>query len=125
MNQTVIIVIGVILFALVTAGIYAVGLRKKIHEEERLTEMLLNNGALRVKNYLKEHDTVTEAGIGYIIEDVQAKEFHSRKTAVIADGQDFQKQLIPYMLRHQHIVRVKGEKGETLYALKQRRNSNE
>lgn len=117
MNQTVIIVIGVILFALATAVLYAIGLRKKMNEEERLTEMLLNNGALRVRKYLKQHETVTEDGIGYIIEDVHAREFHSKKTAVIARGADFQKQLIEYMMRHDYISRIKDEKGETLYTL--------
>ena len=117
MNQTLIIVIGVILFALATAVLYAIGLRKKMNEEERLTEMLLNNGALRVRKYLKQHETVTEDGIGYIIEDVRAREFYSRKMAVIARGADFQKQLIEYMLRHDYIRRTKDEKGETLYTL--------
>lgn len=36
LNHTLIIVIGIFLFAMVTAGLYAVGLRKKVTENERV-----------------------------------------------------------------------------------------
>lgn len=116
LNHTLIIVIGIFLFALVTAGLYAVGLRKKVTENERMTGMLLNNAALRVVKYLKEHDTVTADGIGFLIKEVKAKEFYSKKTAVIVNGEPFRDKLIDYMLRGKHIVRVR-ENGKTLYKL--------
>ena len=42
------IIVGVILFALATAILYIIGMKKKMNEEKRLFEMLLNNGAYRV-----------------------------------------------------------------------------
>ena len=118
MNHTLYIIIGVLLFALASATLYTMGLRKRARQNDNLTEMLLNNAALRVVNYLKkEHDTITPKGIGALITDVKAKEFHSRKTAVIADGKQFQDQLIDYMLRRNYITEDKDKKGRTVYHL--------
>lgn len=116
MSHTLILIITVLLFAIVTAILYMIGLRKKVTENERLLGMLLNNAALRVVKYLKEHETITADGIGYLIKEVKAREFYSKKTAVITNGADFQKQLIDYMIRNGHIAKVK-EKGKTVYTL--------
>ncbi len=118
MSHTLILITTVLLFAFVTAILYMIGLRKKVTENERLTEMLLNNAALRVVKYLKEHDTITEDGIGYLIKEVKAREFHSKKTAVITNGKDFQKKLIDYMIRRNHIIKLKKRvKGKVVYTL--------
>ena len=49
------IIIGTILFAIATAILYVIGMKKKMNEEKKLFEMLLNNGAYRVVKYLKTH----------------------------------------------------------------------
>ena len=92
-----VIVIGIILFALATMLLYGIGLKRKATEDKRLNDMLLNNGARRVLSYLKDHDQVTKNEIGYIIEDVKASEFHSRKTAIITDGKAFQDKLVQFV----------------------------
>lgn len=117
MNHTLYIIIGILLFAVASATLYVIGLRKKMHENENLVEMLLNNGAVRVRKYLKEHDTITADGIGYVIEDVKAREFYSKKMATIRNGADFQAQLIDYMLRRNYLTEDKNDKGETVYRL--------
>lgn len=116
MNHTLILIIAILMFAVITAILYMIGLRKKVTENERLTEMLLNNAALIVVKYLKDHDTVTEDGIGYLIKEIKAREFYSKKTAVITNGKNFQKELIDYMIRRNHISKVK-IKGKTCYKL--------
>lgn len=116
MSHTLVLIITIFLFAVVTALLYMIGLRKKVTENERLLEMLLNNAALRVVKYLKEHDTITADGIGYLIKEVKAKEFYSKKTAVITNGADFQKQLVDYMIRRGHIAKVR-DKGKIVYTL--------
>lgn len=116
MSHTLILIITVLLFAVVTAILYMIGLRKKVTENERLTGMLLNNGALRVVKYLKEHETITEDGIGHLVKEVKAKEFYSKKTAVITNGAEFQEKLIDYMLRRNHIQKMR-VKGKTVYTL--------
>lgn len=117
MNHTLYIIIGILLFAVASATLYVIGLRKKMHENENLVEMLLNNGAVRVRKYLKGHDTITADGIGYVIEDVKAREFYSKKMATIRNGADFQAQLIDYMLRRNYLTEDKNDKGETVYRL--------
>lgn len=121
MNHTLILIIAVLMFAFITSALYIIGLRKKMTENERLKDMLLNNAALKVTKYLKDHETVTEDGIGYLIKEVKAREFHSKKTAVIRDGKDFQKELIDYMLRRNYITKS-AVKGKTYYKLSEKEN---
>ena len=116
MSHTMIIVIGIILFALATMLLYGIGLKRKATEEKRLNDMLLNNSARRVLKYLKNHDYVTKDEIGYIIEDVKAREFHSKKTAVISDGKAFQDELADFMLEKDYICEAK-IKGRRVYVL--------
>ncbi|MFC2662054.1 MAG: hypothetical protein ACFNYI_02780 [Eubacterium sp.] len=117
MKQIMIIILGILLFAIVTACLYLIGLRKKLTENQRLSEMLLNNGALRVRKYLKTHGYVREEEIGPLLQNVRAHEFGSRNTAVIASGEDFQEQLIEYMLGHNFLKKTEGVDGEALYYL--------
>ena len=85
-------------------------------KEKRLNDMLLNNSARRVLKYLKNHDYVTKDEIGYIINDVKASEFHSKKTAVISDGRIFQDELAGFMLEKGYICEAK-IKGRRVYVL--------
>ncbi len=116
MSQTMVIVIGIILFALATMLLYVIGLKRKMNEEKRLNDMLLNNSARRVLDYLKDHDCVTKNEIGYIIQDVRAKEFHSKKTAIISDGKAFQDELLRFMLEKGYICK-ENKKGRRVYVL--------
>ena len=102
-----VIVIGIILFALATMLLYGIGLKRKATEDKRLNDMLLNNGARRV---LRKNE------IGYIIEDVKASEFHSRKTAIITDGKAFQDKLVQFMLDKGYICKA-NRKGRRVYVL--------
>ena len=124
MNQWAIIIIGIILFALATMLLYFIGLKRKMGEQRRLEEMLLNNGARKVIGYLKSHEKATADEIGSIIEDIRAREFHSSKAAVISDGDLFKHRLIDYMLEKEYICSEK-ENGGTFYVLPERnRNLN-
>lgn len=114
-------VVGVILFAIAAAILYMIGMKKKMNQDERLVEMLLNNGAYRVVKYLKSHGEITLKGIGYVIKDISAKEFGSSKKAIIQDGRAFQDRLVEYMLNNGHIVEAEGndkrKKSEKVYKL--------
>lgn len=102
------IIVGIILFAIATVILYVIGMKKKMNEDKRLFEMLLNNGAYRVVKYLKTHGSITLKGIGYVIKDISAKEFGSSKKAVIKDGRAFQDSLLDYMLKERYIVAAPG-----------------
>ena len=117
MRQTLVIIMGIFMFAVITAILYLIGLRKKMTENQRLTEMLLNNGALRVRKYLKKYGYIRETEIASVILNVKAHEFGSRKTAMITSGDDFQEQLIEYMLDQHYLLKTRGSDGEALYYL--------
>lgn len=106
------IIVGIILFAVATAILYIIGMKKKMNEDKRLFDMLLNNGAYRVVKYLKTHESITLKGIGYVIKDISAKEFGSSKKAVIKDGRAFQDSLLDYMLKEGYIVGAPGNEKE-------------
>lgn len=108
------IIVGVILFAIATAILYVIGMKKKMNEDQRLLEMLLNNGTYRVVKYLKTHESITLKGIGYVIKDISAKEFGSSKKAIIKDGRAFQDSLLDYMLKEGYIVSAEGSENKRM-----------
>lgn len=120
MNNLVYLGSGILLFALATIILYIMGLKRKMTEEQRLMDMLLNNSARRVVDYLKDHDSVTMDGIGYICKDVKAKEFMASKTAIIQDGSLFQKRIVEFMLGRDLIEKCGTDKGKALYCLKKK-----
>ncbi|XVG95445.1 hypothetical protein ACGCUQ_01300 [Eubacteriales bacterium KG127] len=112
LGQTGTIIIGVILFAIASATLYLIGMKKRMTEDERLRDMLLNNGALRVVKYLKTHETISLKGIGFVIKDISAREFGSSKKAIIKDGRAFQDSLLDYMLEKGYIVQSPGNENK-------------
>lgn len=108
LGQTATIIIGVMLFAIASSTLYLIGMKKRINEDERLRDMLLNNGALRVVKYLKTHESISLKGIGFVIKNISAREFGSSKKAIIKDGRAFQDSLLDYMLERGYIVQSPG-----------------
>ena len=92
------VLLGIFLFAVVTAVLVVWGMRKAYFQRETLTNMLLSKSAERVMRHLKTHDTVTEAQMRKLAEGVQATEFHSRRRATVQEGKVFTAQLIDAML---------------------------
>ncbi|MCI5698188.1 MAG: hypothetical protein PUG43_05605 [Clostridiales bacterium] len=121
LGQILTMVMGVILFAIAAAILYMIGMKKKMNQDERLVEMLLNNGAYRVVKYLRSHGEITLKGIGYVIKDISAKEFGSSKKAIIQDGRAFQDRLLEYMIKNGYIVEGEGndrrKKSDKVYKL--------
>lgn len=114
---------GILLFAISTSILYIIGIKRRMTEEKRLTDMLINNGAVRVINYLKKHDTITADGIGYLIKEIKAKEFMSSKTAIVQDGRAFQKRIIEFMLERNYIEEAGFDKGKKTYRLAEKKRS--
>ena len=99
MRQTLVIIMGIFLFAVITAILYLIGLRKKMTENQRLTEMLLNNGALRVRKYLKKYGYIRETEIASVILNVKAHEFGSRRDCQVkCDGIFFHPRFLALIL---------------------------
>lgn len=108
---------GILLFAIAFCVIYIIGLKKKEGQAERLNNMLLNNAAIKVKKYLKEHEIITESGIALVAKETKAREFGSKHTAIVRDGKEFSNGLIRYMLNRDIIEECGMEKGQKTYRL--------
>lgn len=103
---------GVLLFAVVTAGLVLWGMRKAYFQRENLMKMLLSKSAAKVMEYLKTHGSITEAEMTKLVDGVSASEVFSRNRAVV-QGRAFTKQLIDVMTRDGLIECVK--QGKTVY----------
>lgn len=108
--------LGIFLFAVVTAVLMVWGMRKAYFQRETLTKMLLSKSAERVMRHLKTHDTITEPQMRKLVEGVQATEGRTRAT-VQAD-RAFTAQLIDAML-HDGLIEPH-QKGRQVYRKKEK-----
>ncbi len=115
--------LGILLFAVVTAVLVVWGMRKAYFQRETLSNMLLSKGAERVMRHLKTHDTITEAEVRKLVKDVQATEFYSRRRASVREDRVFTAQLIDAML-HDGLIEP-AQKGRQIYRKKERETKKE
>lgn len=108
------VILGVLLFAAVTAVLYAWGLSKSLGQQEDLTRNLLSACGSRVVRHLKKHDTITEAETAALIEGMTVGQFWSRKKLKVQDGKKVAGQVIDFLLGQQYIESA----GKGAYRLK-------
>ena len=108
--------LGIFLFAVVTAVLVVWGMRKAYFQRQTLTKMLLSKSAERVMRHLKDHDTITEPEMRKLVTGIQATEFHSRSRATVQADSAFTTQLIDAMLHDGLIEPV--QKGRQIYRKK-------
>ena len=53
------IVLWILIVAVITAGLYAWGVKKSMEQQQNLLRMLYQKGSDKVLHYLKKHDTIT------------------------------------------------------------------
>lgn len=121
MNQTILIIVGVLFFAITTAVLYAIGLKKKMQEDEVLAQKLLHNSSRKVIDYLKTHDQISMKEIEKIIQGVSAKNFYSGKTAIVANSKEFKEQLVDFLIKNDYLVRTSNKKEYKLSSKKNRK----
>ena len=97
------IILGIVLFAVVTAILYVWGLRKSMFQGEDLTRILLNRCGNKVVKYLKKHGTITEKQMAQEIRGVTAGEFWSKKRMMVQHPEKFVQQVIDFLLEQQYI----------------------
>lgn len=97
------VILGVLMFAAVTAVLYAWGLSKSLGQQEDLTRNLLSACGSRVVKYLKKHDTITTAEAAELIEGVTVGQFWSHKKLKVQDGKKVAGQVIDFLLGQQYI----------------------
>lgn len=94
-------ILGILLFAAVTAILYVWGLRKSMTQAANLERVLMSKCATRVLAYLKHHPTITQKEIARQIQTVKAGQFWSRRQVQVQDAPTFAKKLTQYMLEQQ------------------------
>lgn len=100
------IILGIFLFAAVTALLYIWGLRKSMSQQEDLNRILLNRCGNKIVKYLRHHESMTEAEIAREITGVKAEEFWSKRRLVVKDPKKLTKQVVAFLLDQQYIELV-------------------
>ena len=103
------ILLGILLFAVVTAVLYAWGLKKSMSQQEDLTRMLLSKCGRRVLNYLKKHEIITLAEIARQIDGVKVGQAWSRKRLTVMEPEKFAAQVAEFLLDQQYIQPTEGK----------------
>lgn len=97
------IILGILMFAVVTALLYVWGMKKSLDQQSDLTKNLLHACGSRVMKHLKKHDTVSTAEIAKLIDGVTVRPFWSRKRLTVQKGKDFAPEVIAFLLDQQYI----------------------
>ena len=95
--------LGVLLFAAVTAVLYVWGLKKSLGQQEDMSRALLNACGSRVLKYLKKHETITVREVEAQITGVTVRQFWSRKRLTVQDPAKVSGQVIAFLLDQQYI----------------------
>lgn len=100
------IIVGILLFALVTMILYIWGLKKSLGKD--LERDLMSACGSRVIKYLKKHDTITEAETAALIEGITAGPFWSKEKATIQDGKKAAPQVLTFLTEQLYIEKISG-----------------
>lgn len=104
------ILLGIALFALAGAIIYAWGLKKSLDQEEDLQRSLMSACGSRVVKYLKQHGTITKQETARLISGMKAGPFWSRRKVKVQDGTLAAGQVLEFLLDQQYIEHAGSER---------------
>ena len=91
-------ILGILVFAVVTAILYVWGLKKSYTQGADLERILLNKSAGKVVNYLKKNEEITLSQIAQLCTGVKAGQFWSRQKAMVQNPKAFAPKLAQYMV---------------------------
>lgn len=103
------IALGILLFALVTAVLYAWGLGKAVDQEDTLHRNLMHACGSRVLKELKKKPAITESEIAQVIQGVTVGQFWSKDRMKVQDGRSVAPQVIAFLLDQQYIEPAGGD----------------
>ncbi len=112
-------IVGILLFAIASAFLYAWGLNKASTQESDLMESLFIKGASRVKKHLKKSGVITQKEIEQEVTGIKATLFYSRKRVAVTNPKEFAKKLAEYM-QNQNVIEPGEAGGRKGYVLKKR-----
>lgn len=104
------IVLGILVFALVTAVLYVWGLKKSLTQSADLERILLSKSAGKVVHYLKGHSDISLSQIAQLCAGVKAGQFWSRRRVAVQDPQAFAPKLAQYMVEQQLLEALPGDR---------------
>ncbi|MDD2979331.1 MAG: hypothetical protein PHN80_05095 [Hespellia sp.] len=112
MSDTVIKIIGVLLFALAAAFLYGWGVIKSQNQQKELYEILNRKAATKIKKYLKSHAYITYTETQEQVSDIKASQFYSRNRAMVQDKKEFSRKLLASMVEQKILIEdmVQGKK---------------
>ena len=97
------VIIGIVLFAIVTMILYGWGIVKQKNQTSDLMNLLFSKGQDKIKKYLKQNEYITISQVEQICDRLEAKQPFSQNRAVVKNKQDYAKKLIEYMLKTNQI----------------------
>lgn len=109
-------VVGILLFAIVTAILYVWGLKKSLTQQDDLLRILSIKGEKKVLRYLKKNGQITSVQVEKEVNKISASEFYSKRKAVVTDPKTFSKALITEMM-NQGTIKEEMERGKKIYTL--------
>ena len=102
------VILGVLLFAVATAVLYAWGLGKSMDQKTDLARNLLSACGSKVVRYLKKNDTITVKEVARQIEGVSVGQFWSRNKLTVQHADKFSRQVVDFLLDQQYIESAGG-----------------
>ena len=102
------IILGIALFAVAAAILYAWGLKKSMDQQEDLERSLMSACGSRVVKHLKKHGTITKNEVAELINGMTVGPFWSRQKARVQDGKKVAGQVIDFLLDQQYIEAAGG-----------------
>lgn len=109
-------IIGILLFAVVTAVLFAIGMVKERDKQQTLSGKLFLKGESAVKKALSKNGKMTRVEIEKCVTGLKAGLFYSKEKAVVSNPVTFTKDLLDQMEQRHIIVQVT-EKGKKYYQL--------
>lgn len=109
-------IIGILLFAVVTAVLFAIGMVKERDKQQTLSGKLFFKGESAVKKALSKNGKMTRVEIEKCVTGLKAGLFYSKEKAVVSNPVTFTKDLLDQMEQRHIIVQVT-EKGKKYYQL--------
>ena len=107
-------ILGILMFAVVTAILYAWGLGKSMDQEKTLRRNLMNACGSKVLKQLKKQETMTEKEIANVIDGTKVGQFWSRHKIQVQDGRKVSGEVIRFLMEQQYIESA----GKGVYRLK-------
>lgn len=102
------IILGIALFAVAAAILYAWGLKKSMDQQEDLERSLMSACGSQVVKHLKKHGTVTKTEVAQLIDGMTVGPFWSRQKVRVQDGKKVAGQVIDFLLDQQYIEAAGG-----------------